>query len=83
MLRISGSDDAASAVYVRNKIAACEKTGIRSLHFSFAGDVDPAVGPIDADDVVAAGAQVGAEVSALEPVGPRDEDLGPGHGLRV
>ncbi len=36
-------DDAASAVYVRNKIAACEKTGIRSLHFSFAGDVDPAV----------------------------------------
>ena len=36
-------DDAASAVYVRNKIAACEKAGIRSLHFSFASDVDPAI----------------------------------------
>jgi len=35
-------DDPASAVYVRNKIAACEKTGIRSLHFNFAADVAPA-----------------------------------------
>lgn len=36
-------DDPASAVYVRNKIAACEKTGIRSLHFNFAADADPAL----------------------------------------
>lgn len=36
-------DDAASAVYVRNKVAACEKIGIRSLHFTFASDVDPAI----------------------------------------
>lgn len=35
-------NDPASAVYVRNKIAACEKTGIRSLHFNFAADVAPA-----------------------------------------
>ncbi len=35
-------DDAASAVYVRNKVTACEKIGMRSLHFSYAGDADPA-----------------------------------------
>ena len=32
----------ASAVYVRNKVAACEKAGIRSLRFDFAADVDAA-----------------------------------------
>jgi methylenetetrahydrofolate dehydrogenase (NADP+)/methenyltetrahydrofolate cyclohydrolase len=35
-------DDAASAVYVRNKVAACEKTGMRSLKFTYASNVDPA-----------------------------------------
>src|SRR5690606_15165682 len=29
----------ASAVYVRNKVAACEKAGIQSLRFDFAEDV--------------------------------------------
>jgi len=32
-------DNPASAVYVRNKVAACEKAGIRSLRFDFAADV--------------------------------------------
>jgi methylenetetrahydrofolate dehydrogenase (NADP+)/methenyltetrahydrofolate cyclohydrolase len=31
----------ASAVYVRNKVAACEKAGIRSLRFDYAADVAP------------------------------------------
>ena len=31
----------ASAVYVRNKVAACEKAGIRSLKFDYAADVAP------------------------------------------
>lgn len=30
--------DPASAVYVRNKVAACEKTGVRSLKFDYADD---------------------------------------------
>jgi methylenetetrahydrofolate dehydrogenase (NADP+) / methenyltetrahydrofolate cyclohydrolase len=34
--------DPASAVYVRNKVAACEKAGIRSLRFDYPADVDPA-----------------------------------------
>ena len=34
--------DPASAVYVRNKVAACEKAGIRSLRYDFAHDADPA-----------------------------------------
>jgi methylenetetrahydrofolate dehydrogenase (NADP+)/methenyltetrahydrofolate cyclohydrolase len=34
-------EDSASAVYVRNKVAGCEKTGIRSLKFSYPGDVAP------------------------------------------
>lgn len=34
--------DPASAVYVRNKVAACEKVGIRSLRFDFPQDADPA-----------------------------------------
>jgi len=35
--------DPASAVYVRNKVAACEKAGFRSLKFEYAGDVAPEV----------------------------------------
>lgn len=35
-------DDPASAVYVRNKVAACEKIGIRSLHFPYAANSEPA-----------------------------------------
>jgi methylenetetrahydrofolate dehydrogenase (NADP+)/methenyltetrahydrofolate cyclohydrolase len=34
--------DPASAVYVRNKVAACEKAGIRSLRFDYSADADPA-----------------------------------------
>ena len=34
--------DPASAVYVRNKVAACEKAGIRSLRFDYAAEADPA-----------------------------------------
>ena len=34
--------DPASAVYVRNKVAACEKAGIRSLRFDYPQDADPA-----------------------------------------
>ncbi|WP_459948656.1 bifunctional methylenetetrahydrofolate dehydrogenase/methenyltetrahydrofolate cyclohydrolase FolD [Denitratisoma sp. agr-D3] len=36
-------EDPASAVYVRNKVAACEKAGVRSLKDTYAKDVDPAV----------------------------------------
>ncbi|ANQ84545.1 bifunctional 5,10-methylene-tetrahydrofolate dehydrogenase/ 5,10-methylene-tetrahydrofolate cyclohydrolase [Azoarcus olearius] len=36
-------ENPASAVYVRNKVAACEKAGIRSLRFDYPQDVDPAV----------------------------------------
>jgi methylenetetrahydrofolate dehydrogenase (NADP+) / methenyltetrahydrofolate cyclohydrolase len=32
-------DNPASAVYVRNKVAACEKAGVRSLKFEYASDV--------------------------------------------
>ncbi|WP_341676280.1 bifunctional methylenetetrahydrofolate dehydrogenase/methenyltetrahydrofolate cyclohydrolase FolD [Niveibacterium sp. SC-1] len=35
--------DPASAVYVRNKVAACEKAGFRSLKFEYAADVAPEV----------------------------------------
>ena len=34
-------DDPASAVYVRNKVAACEKAGMLSLRDVYAADVDP------------------------------------------
>ncbi len=34
--------DPASAVYVRNKVAACEKAGIRSLRFDYPQDAEPA-----------------------------------------
>ena len=33
--------DPASAVYVRNKVAGCEKAGIRSLKFEYGADVAP------------------------------------------
>ena len=33
-------DDPASAIYVRNKIKACEDTGIKSLSYHFEADVD-------------------------------------------
>ena len=36
-------EDPASAVYVRNKVAACEKAGMRSLKDVYAADVDPAL----------------------------------------
>ena len=36
-------EDPASAVYVRNKVAACEKAGMRSLKDVYPADVDPAV----------------------------------------
>jgi methylenetetrahydrofolate dehydrogenase (NADP+)/methenyltetrahydrofolate cyclohydrolase len=36
-------EDPASAVYVRNKVAACEKAGVRSLRDVYAADVDPTV----------------------------------------
>mgnify|MGYP000980265845 CR=1 FL=1 len=36
-------EDPASAVYVRNKVAACEKAGMRSIKDTYAADVDPAV----------------------------------------
>ncbi|NMG76379.1 bifunctional methylenetetrahydrofolate dehydrogenase/methenyltetrahydrofolate cyclohydrolase FolD [Aromatoleum diolicum] len=35
-------DNPASAVYVRNKVAGCEKAGIRSLRYDFAANVDAA-----------------------------------------
>lgn len=34
-------EDPASAVYVRNKVAACEKAGFRSLKFGYSADVAP------------------------------------------
>lgn len=34
--------DPASAVYVRNKVAACEKAGFASLKFTYPADVEPA-----------------------------------------
>jgi methylenetetrahydrofolate dehydrogenase (NADP+)/methenyltetrahydrofolate cyclohydrolase len=34
--------DPASSVYVRNKVQACEKAGIRSLKFEYAAEVNPA-----------------------------------------
>ena len=36
-------EDPASAVYVRNKVAACEKAGVRSLKDSYPDDVAPEV----------------------------------------
>ncbi|MEC5397985.1 bifunctional methylenetetrahydrofolate dehydrogenase/methenyltetrahydrofolate cyclohydrolase FolD [Uliginosibacterium sp. H1] len=36
-------DNPASAVYVRNKVAACEKAGFRSLKFDYPADVSPEV----------------------------------------
>jgi len=36
-------DNPASAVYVRNKVKACETAGLRSLKFDYPGDVSPAV----------------------------------------
>jgi methylenetetrahydrofolate dehydrogenase (NADP+) / methenyltetrahydrofolate cyclohydrolase len=36
-------EDPASAVYVRNKVAACEKAGLRSIKDVYAADVDPAI----------------------------------------
>ncbi len=36
-------EDPASQVYVRNKVAACEKAGFRSIRESYAPDVDPIV----------------------------------------
>jgi methylenetetrahydrofolate dehydrogenase (NADP+)/methenyltetrahydrofolate cyclohydrolase len=35
--------DPASAVYVRNKVAACEKAGFRSLKFEYPAETEPAV----------------------------------------
>jgi methylenetetrahydrofolate dehydrogenase (NADP+)/methenyltetrahydrofolate cyclohydrolase len=35
--------DPASAVYVRNKVAGCEKAGFRSLKFEYAADTEPRV----------------------------------------
>ena len=38
---IVAGDDAASAVYVRNKVRACEEAGVRSEHYAFPADVAP------------------------------------------
>ncbi len=38
---ILAGEDAASAVYVRNKVAACEKAGMRSIRDVYAADVKP------------------------------------------
>lgn len=38
---ILAGEDPASAVYVRNKVAACEKAGFRSLKFVYPSDVSP------------------------------------------
>jgi len=40
---ILAGEDPASAVYVRNKVNACEKAGMRSLRDVYPVDVDPAV----------------------------------------
>lgn len=50
-------EDPASAVYVRNKVAACEKAGLRSLKFVYPPDADPAtvfakIAELNADDSV-------------------------------
>ena len=50
-------DNPASAVYVRNKVAGCEKAGMRSLRFDFPSDTDPKVvldkiAELNADDTV-------------------------------
>ncbi|MEN3112871.1 bifunctional methylenetetrahydrofolate dehydrogenase/methenyltetrahydrofolate cyclohydrolase FolD [Uliginosibacterium paludis] len=50
-------EDPASAVYVRNKVSACEKAGFRSLKFTYAPDVDPQevfdrIAELNADDTV-------------------------------
>ncbi len=39
---ILAGENPASSVYVRNKVAACEKAGIRSLRFDYPQDVTPA-----------------------------------------
>lgn len=49
--------DPASSVYVRNKVAACEKAHIQSLRFDYPADVDPAtvmarLEALNADDSV-------------------------------
>ena len=49
--------DPASAVYVRNKVAACEKTGVRSLKFDYAADTAQAtvlakIAELNADESV-------------------------------
>lgn len=49
--------DPASSVYVRNKVAACEKAHIHSLRFDYPADVDPAkvmarLEALNADDKV-------------------------------
>ena len=36
-------EDPASSVYVRNKVAACEKAGFRSIRETYPADVEPAV----------------------------------------
>ena len=43
LVAILVGEDPASAVYVRNKVAACEKTGMRSIKDVYAVDVAPAV----------------------------------------
>jgi len=40
---ILAGEDPASSVYVRNKVNACEKAGVRSLKDVYPADVDPAV----------------------------------------
>ncbi|TVO50936.1 bifunctional methylenetetrahydrofolate dehydrogenase/methenyltetrahydrofolate cyclohydrolase FolD [Denitromonas halophila] len=50
-------DNPASAVYVRNKVAGCEKAGMRSLRFDYPADTDPKrvldkIAELNADDSV-------------------------------
>jgi methylenetetrahydrofolate dehydrogenase (NADP+)/methenyltetrahydrofolate cyclohydrolase len=50
-------DNPASAVYVRNKVAGCEKAGMRSLRFDYPADTDPKqvldkIAELNADDGV-------------------------------
>lgn len=50
-------DNPASAVYVRNKVAGCEKAGMRSLRFDYPADTDPKlvldkIAELNADDTV-------------------------------
>lgn len=49
-------DDAASAVYVRNKVAGCEKTGLRSLKFTYGSSASQ-------DEVLAKVAELNADPS--------------------